>query len=153
MLLGDGDPALAAQLREAAGRWPRRVHVTIGWDDVLARRVYAGADCLLAPSRFEPCGFVQLLRQRYGTLPIAHRVGGFVDTIEDGETGILFEPLTPMAIASAVDRAAALLRERGVLAVQRRLLALDVSWTAARGGVGTRAGGGRTRSRAEDLTP
>lgn len=129
-LLGDGDPALAAQLREAATRWPKRVHVTIGWDDALARRIYAGADCLLAPSRFEPCGLVQLLGQRYGTLPIAHRVGGFVDTIEDGETGILFEPLTAAAIAAAVDRAAELLRERGVLAVQRKLLSLDVSWAA-----------------------
>lgn len=130
VLLGDGDPAFAEQLREAATRWPKRVHVTIGWDDALARHIYAGADCLLAPSRFEPCGLVQLLGQRYGTLPIAHRVGGFVDTIEDGETGILFEPLAPTAIAAAVDRAAELLRERGVLAVQRRLLSLDVSWTA-----------------------
>jgi starch synthase len=71
---------------------------------------------------------VQLLGQRYGTLPIAHRVGGFVDTIEDGETGILFEPLTPAAIAEAVDRAAALMRERSEVAVQRRLLSVDVSW-------------------------
>ncbi|MCX5739211.1 MAG: glycogen/starch synthase [Proteobacteria bacterium] len=128
VLLGDGDPGLALQLREAATRWPKRVHVTIGWDDALARRIYAGADCVLAPSRFEPCGLVQLLGQRYGTLPIAHRVGGFVDTIEDGETGILFEPLTPAAIAEAVDRAAALMQERSEVAVQRRLLSVDVSW-------------------------
>lgn len=128
VLLGDGDPGLALQLREAAARWPKRVHVSFGWDDALARRIYAGADCVLAPSRFEPCGLVQLLAQRYGTLPIAHRVGGFVDTIEDGETGILFEPLTPDAIAQAVDRAAALMQERGEVAVQQRLLALDVSW-------------------------
>ena len=127
-LLGDGDPGLALQLREAATQWPKRVHVTIGWDDALARRIYAGADCVLAPSRFEPCGLVQLLGQRYGTLPIAHRVGGFVDTIEDGETGILFEPLTPAAIAEAVDRAAALMQERSEVAVQRRLLSVDVSW-------------------------
>ncbi len=129
VLLGDGDPAIAAQLQAAATRWPTRVHLTLGWDDALARRSYAGADCVLAPSRFEPCGLVQLLAQRYGTLPIAHRVGGFVDTIEDGETGILFDPLAPAAIAAAVDRAAALIQERGELAVQRRLLSLDVSWT------------------------
>jgi starch synthase len=128
VLLGDGDPAIAAQLRAAATRWPKRVHTTIGWDDALARRCYAGADCLLAPSRFEPCGLVQLLAQRYGALPIAHRVGGFIDTIEDGVTGILFEGLTSDAIADAVDRAAALLEKRGALAVQRALLELDVSW-------------------------
>jgi starch synthase len=128
VLLGDGDPGLATRLREAATRFPKRVHVTIGWDDALARRIYAGADCVLAPSRFEPCGLVQLLGQRYGTLPIAHRVGGFVDTIEDGETGILFDPLTPAVIVEAVDRAAALIEARGEVAVQRRLLGVDVSW-------------------------
>jgi starch synthase len=128
VLIGDGDPAIAALLRDAAKRWPRRVHVAIGWDDALARRTYAGADCVLAPSRFEPCGLVQLLAQRYGALPIAHRVGGFVDTIDDFATGILFEPLTPDAIAAAVDRAVALLKTQGTLAVQRALLELDVSW-------------------------
>lgn len=129
VLLGDGDPAIAAQLREAATRWPTRVHVAIGWDDAFARRTYAGTDCVLAPSRFEPCGLVQLLAQRYGALPIAHRVGGFVDTIDDGATGILFAPLTPAAIAAAVDRAVALFEKQDGLALQRALLELDVSWT------------------------
>ncbi len=130
VLLGDGDPALARQLREAAARWPKRVHVTIGWDDAFARRSYAGADCVLAPSRYEPCGLVQLLGQRYATLPIARRVGGFVDTIADGETGILFDALTPDAIAAAVERAVRLFRLHGALGVQRHLLELDVSWDA-----------------------
>ena len=128
VLLGDGDPAIAELLRDAAARWPKRVHVAIGWDDAFARRSYAGADCVLAPSRFEPCGLVQLLAQRYGALPIAHRVGGFVDTIDDGTTGILFAPLTPDAIAAAVDRAVALFAKQGALAVQRALLEVDVSW-------------------------
>lgn len=128
VLIGDGDPGIAAQLRDAAARWPKRVHVAIGWDDAFARRTYAGADCVLAPSRFEPCGLVQLLAQRYGALPIAHRVGGFVDTIDDGATGILFEPLTPDALAAAVARAVALFKQQGQLAVQRALLELDVSW-------------------------
>jgi starch synthase len=128
-LLGDGEPAFAAALREAADRWPRRVHASIGWDESLARRLYAGADCLLVPSRFEPCGLVQRMAQRYGTLPVAHRVGGLVDTIEDGVTGVLFAPLTPEALVAAVRRAAALLRDEGPERVQRRLLALDVSWS------------------------
>lgn len=129
VLLGDGDATIAARLRAAATRWPSRVHVAIGWDDALARRAYAGADCVLVPSRYEPCGLVQRLAQRYGALPVAHRTGGLVDTIEDGATGVLFDPLTPAALADAVDRAAALLASRGVRNVQRALLALDVSWT------------------------
>jgi starch synthase len=130
VLVGDGDPALAARLREAAGRWPRNVHAAIGWDDALARRTYAGADCVLIPSRYEPCGLVQMLAHRYGALPIAHRTGGLVDTIDDGVTGILFEPLTADALCAAVERAVALLRAQGVRPVQQRLLARDESWRA-----------------------
>jgi starch synthase len=129
-LLGDGDPLLAERLRAAARRWPDRVAVAIGWDEGLAHRLYAGADCVLVPSRFEPCGLVQLVAQRYGTLPVAHRLGGLVDTIEDGVTGLLFEPLTPGTIADAAERAARLLQEQGADKVARRLLALDVSWRA-----------------------
>jgi len=130
VLVGDGDPEIAARLRDAALRWPRRVHAALGWDEALARRVYAGADCVLIPSRFEPCGLVQRLAQRYGSLPVAHRTGGLGDTIDDGRTGILFEPLAPEALVQAVERAVDLLRVEGVLAVQRRLLSLDVSWKA-----------------------
>jgi starch synthase len=127
-LLGSGDADIAARLRALAGRHPRRVSLRLGWDDGLARRLYAGADCVLVPSRFEPCGLVQLLAQRYGALPVAHAVGGLVDTIEDGRTGILFAPLTPEALADAVDRAAELYGRRGPAAVRAELLNLDVSW-------------------------
>lgn len=130
-LLGDGDPAIAARLAGAAAAHPRRIALRLGYDEGLARRLYAGADQVLVPSRFEPCGLVQLLAQRYGGLPVAHRVGGLADTIEDGRTGFLFEPLDAEALVGAFERAAALaegdievLRE-----VQRRLLDLDVSWT------------------------
>lgn len=129
-LLGDGDLALAERLRAAARRWPEQVSVTIGWDEGLARRLYAGADGVLIPSRFEPCGLVQLVAQRYGALPIAHAVGGLVDTIRDGETGVLFAPLSPLGLVDAAERAAALLRADGAGKVIARLLALDVSWSA-----------------------
>ncbi len=55
-----------------------------------ARRIFAGSDFLLMPSRFEPCGLSQMYAQKSGSLPIAHRTGGLVDTIEDGVTGFLF---------------------------------------------------------------
>jgi len=126
-LLGEGEVSLANALRTAARRWPARVAFVSGWNDALARRMYAGADALLLPSRFEPCGLVQLLAQRYGALPIAHRVGGLRDTIEDGETGILFAPLSAVNLADAAERGAQLVSERGPSLV-RRLLAQDVSW-------------------------
>ena len=126
-LLGEGEAPLAAALRAAARRWPGRVSFTEGWDDALSRRLYAGADALVVPSRFEPCGLVQLLAQRHGALPIAHRVGGLRDTIRDGETGILFAPLAAQTLVEAALRGAALIVEQGP-ALLRRLLAHDVSW-------------------------
>jgi len=127
-LLGDGDEGIAAALEAASFRHPGRVRVARGWNEPLARRIYAGADALLVPSRFEPCGLVQLLAQRYGCLPVAHGVGGLVDTIEDGKTGVLFAPLSEDALLDAVRRAAALLDGPGEARVRRRLLSLDVSW-------------------------
>ncbi|MFY1080147.1 glycosyltransferase, partial [Escherichia coli] len=62
----------------------------IGFEEALARQMFAGADFLLMPSRFEPCGLSQMYAQRFGCLPIAHATGGLVDTVEDGVTGFLF---------------------------------------------------------------
>lgn len=127
-LVGDGDPVLADRVSAAARSFPGRVALHRGWNDGLARRVYAGADAVLVPSRFEPCGLVQLLAQRYGALPVAHAVGGLRDTIVDGETGILFAPLSAAALVEAVDRADAVFATRGKPVVARDLMRLDVSW-------------------------
>jgi starch synthase len=127
-LLGDGEAEIADALRAAASRFPGRVKAIIGWDEGTARRLYGAADAVLVPSRFEPCGLVQLTAQRYGALPIAHRVGGLVDTIRDGETGILFQPLSPESLVAAAERAAQLVRTRGHERIVRELLRLDVSW-------------------------
>jgi len=145
-LLGDGEAEIAAQVRDTAARHSGRVAVRVGYDEALARRLYGGADCVLIPSRFEPCGLVQRIAQRYGAVPVAHRVGGLADTIEDPEfeavqlprkpagspvrrsTGVLFEPLTAAALVEAVARVARLGDSGKLEALQRRLLRLDVSW-------------------------
>lgn len=145
-LLGDGNPTLAALVQAGAARHPGRVTLRTGYDEGLARRLYAGADCVLIPSRFEPCGLVQRIAQRYGAVPVAHRVGGLADTIEDPgfdpkgglralstaeerrATGIFVSPLTPDALAAAVARVGQLGDAGKLEAMQRRLLRLDVSW-------------------------
>jgi starch synthase len=129
-LLGDGDPSLAQRLADAARRHPRRVALHTGWDEPLSRRMYAAADTVLVPSRFEPCGLVQLIAQRYGTLPVAHAVGGLVDTIEDGRTGVLFAPLDAPSLVDATRRAARLRTQRGDAELSTALMELDVSWAA-----------------------
>ncbi len=126
-LLGDGEPELRKRIATLARRWPERIAFQTGWNDGLARRIYAGSDALLIPSRFEPCGLVQRLAQRYGSLPIAHAVGGLRDTIRSFETGILFQELTAEALVEAATQGAALQRQHGDN-LTRTLLSEDVSW-------------------------
>lgn len=116
MVLGSGDPALEAGLYALAAANPRHGAVQIGYDEDLAHRIIGGADLLLMPSRFEPCGLTQLYALRYGTVPVGARTGGLADTIvhADGSTlasgratGFLCQPDNS---ASLLDVTAAALR-------------------------------------------
>lgn len=82
-LLGEGDPVLEAKFQEAAQHYPGKLAVRIGFEEPLAHRLQAGADLLLHPSRFEPCGLTPLYAMHYGTLPIVRHVGRLSDTIVD----------------------------------------------------------------------
>lgn len=89
-LLGAGDAALEGEVRALDARHPSAVGCYVGFDEALAHLVYAGADALAVPSRFEPCGLSQMIAMRYGTLPVARDTGGLHDTIAHDETGFLF---------------------------------------------------------------
>ncbi len=138
VLLGDGDRRIAASLEAAARRYPGRVALRVAFDDALSRRIYAGVDGVLVPSRFEPCGLVQLIAQRYGAVPVAHATGGLIDTIVDERkgpgtgwersTGLLFRPLDASSLLDAVSRLKQLGQSGGLEDVQRRLCELDVSF-------------------------
>ncbi len=82
-VLGAGDPELENGFRRAADLHPGQVAFTAGYDEALSHRLQAGADSIVVPSRFEPCGLTQLYGLRYGTLPVVARVGGLADTIID----------------------------------------------------------------------
>jgi starch synthase len=82
--------------------------VAIGFDDAAARRIFAGSDFTMMPSRFEPCGLSQMYAQRSGSLPIGHRTGGLADTIEDGRTGFLFPQASTESFLGAICRAFAM---------------------------------------------
>ena len=84
---------------------PGRVAAFFKFDDPLSRRFYAGGDFFIMPSRYEPCGLGQMIAQRYGTVPIVRRTGGLIDTVEDGETGFVFDDPTPEALVEAAQRA------------------------------------------------
>jgi starch synthase len=138
-LIGSGDKSLESRFAAAAARHPRRVATIIGYDESVAHLVQGGADALLVPSRFEPCGLTQLCALRYGAIPIVARVGGLADTIIDANemalaantgTGIQFSPVTRGYLELAVGRAIALKRDRhSWRRMQLRAMATDVGWT------------------------
>jgi len=94
MILGSGDAEMEARIPELSSQFSRRIGYLIGYDELLAHKIYAAADALAIPSRFEPCGLTQMIAMRYGTLPIARSTGGLKDTIDHAKTGFLFEHIT-----------------------------------------------------------
>lgn len=97
VMLGSGDAALQDAFRDAARAHPQQIGVRIGYDESLAHRIIAGADSILLPSRFEPCGLTQLYGLRYGTLPLVRRVGGLADTVDDAVGFSFLEPEQTLA--------------------------------------------------------
>ena len=138
VVLGTGDPRLVSDLRDLATKRPRQVVVVEAFDRALARRIYAGADLYLMPSRFEPCGQGQMIALRYGTPPVVHRTGGLADTVVDvderpGEgTGFVFDGLSAKSFLHACRRAIARSRAGGPewTAIVESGMRIDWSWEA-----------------------
>jgi starch synthase len=137
VVLGAGEQPIVDGLERLRAAHPDRVGLFIGFSDALAHQVVAGSDLLLVPSRYEPCGLVQMHALRYGTIPVVRRTGGLADTVRDeGESpgrgnGFLFDDVDPDALAHAAHRALNLLRARDAgawRALQRRAMAEDFSW-------------------------
>lgn len=139
VVLGEGDPELVAALRACAEAHRARFALRVAFDDGLARRIIAGSDALLVPSRFEPCGLTQLAAQRMGTVPIVNPTGGLADTVDDpGDAGLAAGRGSGLHLAradgpslvAAVERAARWARDApdDWRALQRRIMELPVGW-------------------------
>ena len=110
VFLGTGNPRLEDSLRQLEQDYPRQICARILYDERLSRLIYAGADALLMPSRYEPCGLSQMIAMRYGCVPIARATGGLSDTIQDASTsnqgsGFLFLNPKPGGLVDAIQRA------------------------------------------------
>jgi starch synthase len=152
-VLGTGDAKLEAAFKAAAVRHPGRIGVRIGYDESLSHMLQGGADAIVIPSRFEPCGLTQLYGLRYGCVPVAARTGGLADTIIDANeaalaacvaTGFLFDGMTPETVtpetvtqkgaasdglAGAIRRAISLFDDREAWRImQKRGMKADFSW-------------------------
>jgi starch synthase len=136
--VGSGEAAIEAGLRAAAAQYPGRSGTVIGFDEALAHLVQGGADALIVPSRFEPCGLTQLCALRYGALPIVARVGGLADTVIDANemalvahagNGLQFAPVTREGLSLSLERAVALWNDRPTWrSLQQHAMAADVGW-------------------------
>jgi len=107
IFLGSGERRFEEALNNLAAAHPDRVAVRLDFTEEREHRIVAGADALLMPSLYEPCGLTQMRAMRYGTPPLARRVGGLDDTIEDGHTGLLFDDYKPERLDWLIERAIA----------------------------------------------
>ena len=129
VVLGTGESWLEEALTGAAAAHPGRIAVRIAFDEDLARRIYAGADMFLMPSRYEPCGLGQMLSMRYGTIPIVRRTGGLADTVDEGRTGFLFVEPWAAALIDAARHARDAFRDAATWRqLVRNAMAEDFSW-------------------------
>jgi starch synthase len=135
ILLGSGNAELEEACRKLERDYPERVRAAIRFDTRLSRRMYAGGDILLMPSRYEPCGLAQMMAMRYGCVPLGRATGGLQDTIVDANTdtvygtGFLFKPATTVALAETLERALAVYADPGRWkAIQGRGMVQDFSW-------------------------
>jgi starch synthase len=141
VVVGQGDARFEAAFREAGERFPGAMGRYIGYSESLTHQVQAGADAILAPSRFEPCGLTQLCAMRYGAVPVVSRTGGLSDTIIDANsaaiarsagTGVQFAPATQDMLEDAIRRTCALYRDPvSWRRVQLNAMASDSSWRAS----------------------
>jgi len=136
IILGTGDESYQRMLTEAGTAHRDRMRVLLKYDDKLSRRIYAGSDLFLMPSRYEPCGLGQMHSLRYGTVPVVRRTGGLADTVVDVKAragkgnGFVFDEYSPDALVACVERA---LQAYNRPAVWKRIvqagMKVDFSWT------------------------
>jgi granule-bound starch synthase len=138
VVLGTGKAALEAEVEGLADRFPGAAAGVAAFNTPLAHLLFAGCDGLLIPSRFEPCGLIQLQAMAYGALPIVASTGGLVDTVKDGVTGFhlgralnpdALDPEDAAALAATARKAAALYGTPAFTAMQATAIGQDLSWS------------------------
>lgn len=137
IILGSGEHNLEQNFQQLRDQYPDKVGLYIGYNDVLAHKIYAGSDFFLMPSLFEPCGIGQIIAQRYGTLPLVRETGGLVDTVvgyngvnEDVATGFSFRDYDGLALGYSINRSLDLyyMNKPTLRKLVKNAMNLDRSW-------------------------
>lgn len=134
--IGGGDGGLAHKLHQLKEEFPDKVGVHPYPNFTLPRLVFGGADCILYPSRFEPCGIVQIEALRYGCIPIVRKVGGLADTVENFDSnkktgnGLVFTDFNIFSLFATIIRALELKKNKRLWKkLQKNAMESDYSWT------------------------
>lgn len=141
VVLGSGDRRYEENFKFFKDKYPQKMGLNIGFNSILAQRIYAGSDMFLMPSRYEPCGLGQLIAMRYGTIPLVRATGGLADTVHDfnpatgSGNGFVFSEYNSRALYHAISRALKLYRDdhQQWQKLVKNSMELDFSW--ARSGV------------------
>ncbi len=128
VLLGSGDKKWEARLVEIGEKFGKKTSINIKFDADLANLIYAGSDFLLVPSKYEPCGLIQMIAMHYGTLPIVHGVGGLKDTVSNGDNGFVFNDFTTDALLGSVKEAVNVYNTPQMDKMIENSLKKDFSW-------------------------
>ena len=127
-IIGDGDLEIVTKFEKLSNRYKNFEFVS-GYSEIFSHKVYAAADFLLMPSKFEPCGLNQMIAMSYGTLPIVHAVGGLKDSVVDGVDGVVFEKYSAEAFLLAIKQALKLKKESGKFnSMQISIMQKDLSF-------------------------
>ncbi len=138
VMLGTGDRQYEKQVKTYTDKYPQKIWANFEFADSLAHQLYAGADFFLMPSRFEPCGLSQMISMAYGTIPIAFKTGGLVDTVKPFDitrregNGLLFKSFTKKDFLQALRQAMEIYQDKEKFhALRENALAADFSWEHA----------------------
>lgn len=133
--LGTGDASYEESIRYLSVKYPEKAGIRIGFDDTLARQIYAGCDFFLMPSRFEPCGLGQLISLKYGAIPVVRKTGGLADTVKpvdvanDTGWGIVFDNPDPKELEKSIRIAIDYYNDNHLMEkLFLRAISLDFSW-------------------------
>lgn len=129
IFLGAGEKTVEASVIRAAGQYPSLIRAEFSYNERLAHHLYGGCDFILIPSHFEPCGLIQMIGMRYGTLPIASETGGLKDTIINGKNGFLFENGNKRQLLQTVTKALRVYKNsKAYTAMVRSAMETNFSW-------------------------
>jgi starch synthase len=134
-VLGSGDRLYEEMFMRLARRVPEKIGVRIAYDNGLAHKIIAGADMVLMPSRYEPCGLSQIYSLKYGTVPLVRATGGLDDTIDPWDprtkkgTGFKFQEHTGEALMRTIHQAIPVFNDQpSWQKLMRNGMAKDFSW-------------------------